>query len=857
MASNTLKISLVTDGKAVHVPYTSKTIAEDICISICKQLSIGPVARHIFALRITGKQIFLTPVSTFNEKLHSYDFRVRYRISDINNLKETDKNAFDYYFHQVRSDVLENKIPDLIYEKYKRELVGLGVTDMYRVMLEKDLSRDTVVSDYKKYIPKEVLKRHSLFIKKPIHDSLSNIQKASHDPWYVRMEYLKQSSVMAPEYLAEEYKAVTDHNGALTSVIVRVSPFHTPQPGIRYCLDSEREKWEHICGIDELCHISVRRDGTVEISRKNGIPFYLNFHSLLHMFSFVSLLDGYYRLSCKWIFNLCKDMTTPSLQKLYSMKCHGPVGGEFSYAKLEEKRGNRPGCFILRESQLKYNTYYIDVCMRESAKPKTFKLEKLATDEFIFNDDLNRYKSIQHLMLSYNDPKESIYLKECLPPSEYDISPLLLSRTDNIAGDSVADSTAVHSLIPAQPLCIHSRDLQVYKGQKKEGKDGITVVYRCMWRLAKGKKIEVAMKVLKHDLYEKYLKDFMELTGHWAYLESSAIVRLFGITLSSPVAMILEHMRLGPLDEYLRENKALLKVVDLIEAASNLASALWHLMKLSSLSHSDIISVNSIFSTNTESTAIDELVSVSDMAEADSDLTATSDSSRENSLTSKCLFYSQDMDNYEDNISCNFSTVFSNFNFSVATSATSLDSISSMQSIFELDANCNVILQGRIGQGFYGEVYKGTLEYLGDEDSEPRLVAVKKLKTSAVSTCLQDFEREISIMKTLTHPNIVDILGVLQEPEVSLVMEFVHHGSLQSYLKIYRESLTIKQLLKYALDIAKGEIDQLTLEARAVLPLNPIMTYEAYVETQISVPANVPSICVRSNNLSLLAGKPP
>ncbi|XP_031329480.1 tyrosine-protein kinase hopscotch [Photinus pyralis] len=957
MASNTLKISLVTDGKAVHVPYTSKTIAEDICISICKQLSIGPVARHIFALRITGKQIFLTPVSTFNEKLHSYDFRVRYRISDINNLKETDKNAFDYYFHQVRSDVLENKIPDLIYEKYKRELVGLGVTDMYRVMLEKDLSRDTVVSDYKKYIPKEVLKRHSLFIKKPIHDSLSNIQKASHDPWYVRMEYLKQSSVMAPEYLAEEYKAVTDHNGALTSVIVRVSPFHTPQPGIRYCLDSEREKWEHICGIDELCHISVRRDGTVEISRKNGIPFYLNFHSLLHMFSFVSLLDGYYRLSCKWIFNLCKDMTTPSLQKLYSMKCHGPVGGEFSYAKLEEKRGNRPGCFILRESQLKYNTYYIDVCMRESAKPKTFKLEKLATDEFIFNDDLNRYKSIQHLMLSYNDPKESIYLKECLPPSEYDISPLLLSRTDNIAGDSVADSTAVHSLIPAQPLCIHSRDLQVYKGQKKEGKDGITVVYRCMWRLAKGKKIEVAMKVLKHDLYEKYLKDFMELTGHWAYLESSAIVRLFGITLSSPVAMILEHMRLGPLDEYLRENKALLKVVDLIEAASNLASALWHLeehgivhgnircrrilvscheenkftvklgdpgifhsyaskevhwipvecysnleyakrstaadvwafattlweiftygetiehnnymdamryyasgkrllrpsdcpsnvyqvmlecwdpdphcrkqpqallrdinqiyyqiynsravhayskMKLSSLSHSDIISVNSIFSTNTESTAIDELVSVSDMAEADSDLTATSDSSRENSLTSKCLFYSQDMDNYEDNISCNFSTVFSNFNFSVATSATSLDSISSMQSIFELDANCNVILQGRIGQGFYGEVYKGTLEYLGDEDSEPRLVAVKKLKTSAVSTCLQDFEREISIMKTLTHPNIVDILGVLQEPEVSLVMEFVHHGSLQSYLKIYRESLTIKQLLKYALDIAKG-----------------------------------------------------
>lgn len=48
-------------------------------------------------------------------------------------------------------------------------------------------------------------------------------------------------------------------------------------------------------------------------------------------------------------------------------------------------------------------------------------------------------------------------------------------------------------------------------------------------------------------------------------------------------------------------------------------------------------------------------------------------------------------------------------------------------------------------QGFYGEVYKGTLER--DKDMEPQLVAIKKLKTNAVETSLQDFEREITIMK--------------------------------------------------------------------------------------------------------------
>jgi serine/threonine protein kinase len=57
--------------------------------------------------------------------------------------------------------------------------------------------------------------------------------------------------------------------------------------------------------------------------------------------------------------------------------------------------------------------------------------------------------------------------------------------------------------------------------------------------------------------------------------------------------------------------------------------------------------------------------------------------------------------------------------------------------------------------------------------------------------------------QTLEHPNIVQIIGVIQEPEITLVMEFVQHGSLQSYLKIHQETLSQAQLLKFALDVAK------------------------------------------------------
>ncbi|XP_018333328.1 tyrosine-protein kinase hopscotch [Agrilus planipennis] len=955
MGEPALSVNLVLDKKVMSISYSATTTAEDVCTTVCKKLSIGPVARHLFALRVKDKQIFLMPSATFTEKNPSYDLRIRFKPASLDKLKKIDINAYNYYFHQARNDLLENKIPDIVFDKCRRELVGLGVTDMYRVMLEKDITKEIVENDYRKYMPKEVIKRHSFFVKKPVKDTLEKIRRSGHDAWYVKSEYLKQLDNIAPEYLCEEYKALNDRDGSIYSVFVRVSPYHPTDPGIRICLESRKDQWEQICKIEDLCHISIRKDGTVEISRKNGIPFYLQF-ALPLMYSFVSLLDGYYRLTCKWTFNLCKDVTTPSLKSLYSMRCHGPVGGEFSYSKLEEKRGNHPGCFILRECETRYNVYFIDVCIKNCSKPKTYKLEKLPNNELIFNDDLTKYKNVFQLIKAYSDPNGSIFLQECLPPSEYDNSHLLLCQNETLVGDSLTDGSSVKGLIPSSPLCINNRDIQVYKGHKKLGSEERTMVYRSMWKLTKGKKIEVAMKILKHEYYEEYLKEFLELAGQWAFLQSYAIVKLFGVTLTSPVSMVLEYMKLGNLDQYLQRNKSSLKEVDLIEAATNLASALWHLeengivhgkircKKLLVSYHDDRVftvklsdpgvrysyssnevhwipvecysnlefakrstaadvwafattlweifmygeqikqtshinamkfyasgkrlpqpascpndiyqimkecwdadphrrkqpqaimrdikqifyqvfnsrrvhsyakvftskmskssgSVSSLNTNATDSTYVlpnDGLVSLSSMSEKDIDFMYGSST---NGISVEKAWILGNLDYSDDTESCDVSTILSNFDFSAATSATSLNSLNSMQSVFELDGDCNVVLQGRIGQGFYGEVYKGTLEYLGDKDIEAKQVAVKKLKTSAVSTCLQDFEREITIMKNLKHPNIVEIFGVLQEPEISLVMEYVPHGSLQSYLKIYKEVLTVKQLLKYALDIANG-----------------------------------------------------
>lgn len=108
---------------------------------------------------------------------------MRFKLANIEKLKFTDTNAYNYYFHQVRHDVLKNKVPGLVYEKFKWELIGLGVTDMYRAMVEDGSTKGAVESAYKKYIPKVVLKKHWFFIKGPIHNTLAGLQNSGYDKW--------------------------------------------------------------------------------------------------------------------------------------------------------------------------------------------------------------------------------------------------------------------------------------------------------------------------------------------------------------------------------------------------------------------------------------------------------------------------------------------------------------------------------------------------------------------------------------------------------------------------------------------------------------------------------------------------
>ena len=111
----------------------------------------------------------------------------------------------------------------------------------------------------------------------------------------------------------------------------------------------------------------------------------------------------------------------------------------------------------------------------------------------------------------------------------------------------------------------------------------------------------------------------------------------------------------------------------------------------------------------------------------------------------------------------------------------------------------------RIGIGSYGEVHRGV--WRGTE------VAVKRFLDQDLSTDLmREFFGEVDLMRRLRHPNVILLMGaVTSVPNLSIVTEFLHRGSLFKLLRKRKETDFIEQSmrsesrrLRMALDVAKG-----------------------------------------------------
>ncbi|XP_072173224.1 inactive tyrosine-protein kinase transmembrane receptor ROR1-like [Diadema setosum] len=87
-----------------------------------------------------------------------------------------------------------------------------------------------------------------------------------------------------------------------------------------------------------------------------------------------------------------------------------------------------------------------------------------------------------------------------------------------------------------------------------------------------------------------------------------------------------------------------------------------------------------------------------------------------------------------------------------------------------------------LGEGTFGKVYRGELMGLNNQYSTTPII-IKTLSENANTALQSDYQRETSVMASLTHPNIITLLGVcFKEKPNCMLFEFLPHGDLHEFL---------------------------------------------------------------------------
>ncbi|KAG2389477.1 hypothetical protein C9374_014037 [Naegleria lovaniensis] len=112
----------------------------------------------------------------------------------------------------------------------------------------------------------------------------------------------------------------------------------------------------------------------------------------------------------------------------------------------------------------------------------------------------------------------------------------------------------------------------------------------------------------------------------------------------------------------------------------------------------------------------------------------------------------------------------------------------------------DVKLIAQLGEGSYAKVFRGIW------NKTP--VAVKVITLDILETDEEDFKKEVRVMNSLSHPNIVAFYGLsMCERERRLIVELVDGGNLQNFiynLKIGNMKANFGRKIKILLDVANG-----------------------------------------------------
>ncbi|XP_063145778.1 tyrosine-protein kinase JAK3 [Candoia aspera] len=572
--------------------------AEEVCVAAAKASGILPACHTLFALAAEDLSCWFAPSHVFlvDEGFSQVVlYRIRFFFSDWFGPRKShrlglmneqaspilDYPTVDYLFAQSRSDFLGRRMAVPLTLETQEACLGLAVLDLLWIAKERkqspgDLSR---ALSYKSCLPEELrcqLRAQNFVTRKRVRRqfarSLRQVSRLPAEVSFLKLKYLIELEglgvVPAEEAFLAWFPGQTAAEGARWIWV-------SAEKGILWSR-SRAEAPHPFCDFCEMADITIKQathDGLpienriITITKTDCRALEAEFPHLRAALSFVSLLDGYYRLLVDSQHYFCKEVAPPRLLEDREAQCHGPITSEFAANKLKTLGSGR-GAYLLRRSLVDFNSYLLTVCleMQMRTEPKSLLIQRNDDGTFSPAGIPKKFYSLQELLGLYRRSSlqaegAAIQLGTHCPPQPKEKSNLLIVR-----------GGSRHQL-PTSPSVLRRAVNQImfHKIQAKDLVQGENVGQGTFTRIYRGFKqdtqkeagdgdprevpaTEVILKVL--DSSHGHLAEaFLEAASLIGQLTHKHLVLLHGICVGAESIMVQEHVHLGALDTYLQRKQ--------------------------------------------------------------------------------------------------------------------------------------------------------------------------------------------------------------------------------------------------------------------------------------------------------------
>uniref|UniRef100_A0A3Q2XMV3 non-specific protein-tyrosine kinase n=1 Tax=Hippocampus comes TaxID=109280 RepID=A0A3Q2XMV3_HIPCM len=826
-------------------------VAEELCVDAAKACGISPLYFSLFGLFRERDRLWLSPSHLFqldrsaSEDVYYYpgwygagaSRAYRYGAAKGSESPVLDDDVMSYLFYQVSALGLFRLAVCTL--PTQEECLGLAVLDMMRTAKEKEMAPLDVyrATSYKSFLPKGLraqIERRGFLTRKRIRlrfkrfvERFGRFGASARD---LKLKYLISMEALEKAFYTESFRVREPSGGARLVLLVAADT------GVQWC----RPEPQTVCDFPEVVDISVKQAGKeaasesrlVTISKRDGNNLELEFPGLAEALSFASLIDGHYRLTADAHHYLCKEVAPPRLLEAAACRCHGPV----STPRRQEKRG--------RALRIDFARALCQV--RGSVEYKHCQITRSSGGEFNLSGTKRNFASLKDLLSCYR--KEAVrsdsfvfrFSKCCAPRAKGE------SR-----GRRPTASAPPRETISTTESLGRGTFTKIFKGVRQElGDYGLV------------HQTEVVVKVLDR-AHRNYSESFFEAASMMSQLSHKHLLLNYGVCVCD--MMVQEYVKFGSLDTYLKKNNNSVNIAWKLEVAKQLAWAMHFLVDVAfvvvvvvllpnedrRLGNPPFVKLSdpgvgiAVLPTDilmeripwVPPECIEDPARLSPAADkwgygvalwelcsgGERPLAALDDSEKRRfyedrrglpapkwtelaDLIGSCT-------DYEPAFRPSFRAVIRDLNglftpdyeligdgdVLPARTAGGLESREPAQ--FE-ERHLRFLQQ--LGKGNFGSVEMCRYDPLQDNTGE--VVAVKKLQHGTAEH-VRDFEREIDILKSLQHDNIVKYKGVcysFRRRNLRLVMEYLPFGSLRDYLIKNKERMDRHKLMRYTSQICKG-----------------------------------------------------